>query len=90
MSNVQPSAKIDRDDNGVQPSLLEMASPNIDNDRIEKLNKFCSRHEIASLAIEFYQLEEYSLICVCDDSGSMITPDVLSHPGMSLVKYTKI
>lgn len=68
MSYVQPTAPMYRDDNGPPP-------PSFDDYRMEKLRAFCTRHEIASQSvIKLRQLEQFDIVCVCDDSGSMNTP----------------
>jgi len=87
MSLIQPSAPIYRDDNGAPSVKVD------DTDRIKKLKSFCSKHEIVetntSLAIDLRQLEQFNIVCVCDDSESMKAADVFSHSGIEAIQVYK-
>jgi len=42
--------------------------------RIDKLRCFCNKNEITLMAVnKLLQLEDYDIVCLCDDSGSMST-----------------
>jgi hypothetical protein len=64
-------------DRGVAPP------PSFDDFRLQKLKDFCSSHEIKlENVMKLRKLEEFEIICVCDDSGSMgsFTDDQPSDP----------
>lgn len=49
--------------------------PNFDDYRLQKLRQFCSANEInGNSVIKLRQLEQFDIVIVCDDSGSMLTP----------------
>jgi hypothetical protein len=48
--------------------------PSFDDVRLENLKRFCGQHEINMDCVrKLRQLEDFEIICLCDDSGSMGT-----------------